>query len=75
MGATFPALIKKVVPKTATNVDKSWIGIGVDKVFTDIAHCDVLNDIGVAGIAEDRFGAANTVEERPDDGTSERGVA
>ena len=63
LGATFPAVIKNGVAKSAANVDKSWIGTDVDKVFTDITHCDVtvLNDADAAGIAEARFGAAKGV--------------
>ena len=63
LGATFPAVIKNGVAKSAANVDKSWIGTDVDKVFTDITHCDVtvLNDADAAGIAEQRFGAAKGV--------------
>src|SRR3954452_6703877 len=64
LGATFPAVIKNGVAKTAANVDKSWIGTNVDKVFSDITHCDVtvLNDADAAGIAEARFGAAKGVD-------------
>ena len=64
LGATFPAVIKNGVAKTAANVDKSWIGTDVDKVLTDITHCDVtvLNDADAAGIAEARFGAAKGVD-------------
>jgi polyphosphate glucokinase len=63
LGATFPAVIKNGVAKSAANVDKSWIDTDVDKVFTDITHCDVtvLNDADAAGIAEGRFGAAKGV--------------
>jgi polyphosphate glucokinase len=63
LGATFPAIIKHGVAKSAANVDKSWIGTDVDKVFTDITQCDVtvLNDADAAGIAEARFGAAKGV--------------
>jgi len=63
LGATFPAVIRHGVAQTAANVDKSWIGTDVDKVFTDITHCDVtvLNDADAAGIAEARFGAAKGV--------------
>jgi polyphosphate glucokinase len=64
LGATFPAVIKNGVAKSAANVDQSWIGTDVDKVFTDITHCDVtvLNDADAAGIAEARFGAAKGVK-------------
>jgi polyphosphate glucokinase len=63
LGATFPAVIANGVARSAANVDKSWIGTDVDKVFTDITGCDVtvLNDADAAGIAEARFGAAKGV--------------
>ena len=64
LGATFPAVIKTGVAKSAANVDKTWIGTDVDKVFTDITGCDVtvLNDADAAGVAEARFGAAKGVD-------------
>jgi polyphosphate glucokinase len=64
LGATFPAVIKNGVAKSAANVDQSWIGTDVDKVFTDVTNCDVtvLNDADAAGIAEARFGAAKGVD-------------
>jgi polyphosphate glucokinase len=64
LGATFPAVIKNGVAHSAANVDKSWIGTDVDKVFTDITGCDVtvLNDADAAGLAEARFGAAKGVD-------------
>ncbi|HYT10549.1 MAG TPA: ROK family protein [Mycobacteriales bacterium] len=64
LGATFPAVIKHGVAFSAANVDKSWIGTDVDKVFTDITGCDVtvLNDADAAGLAEVRYGAAKGVD-------------
>ena len=64
LGATFPAIIKRGVAQSAANVDKSWIGTDVDKVFTDITGCDVtvLNDADAAGLAEARYGAAQGVK-------------
>jgi polyphosphate glucokinase len=64
LGATFPAVIKHGVAQSAANVDKSWIGTDVDKVFTDITGCDVtvLNDADAAGLAEARYGAAKGVK-------------
>jgi polyphosphate glucokinase len=64
VGATFPAVIKNGVARTAANVDPSWIGTDVDKVFTDAVGAGeviVLNDADAAGIAEARFGAAKGV--------------
>jgi polyphosphate glucokinase len=64
LGATFPAVMKNGVARSAANIDKSWIGTDVDKVFTDITGCDVtvLNDADAAGVAEARFGAAKGVD-------------
>ena len=64
IGATFPAVIKHGVARSAANVDPSWIGTDVDEVFTkadDRSAVIVLNDADAAGIAEARFGAAKGV--------------
>jgi polyphosphate glucokinase len=64
VGATFPAVIKNGIAKSAANVDPSWIDTDVDKVFTEAVHAGeviVLNDADAAGIAEARFGAAKGV--------------
>jgi polyphosphate glucokinase len=63
VGATFPAVIKHGVARSAANVDPSWIGTDVDAVFTKSTGLDVivLNDADAAGIAEARFGAAKGV--------------
>lgn len=59
IGAGFPAVIQGGIARTAANVDKSWIGTGVDELFAEATGCPVrvLNDADVAGIAEMRFGA------------------
>jgi polyphosphate glucokinase len=63
VGATFPAVIKSGVARSAANVDPSWIGTNVDEVFSDAIGLDVsvLNDADAAGLAEVRFGAAKDV--------------
>ena len=63
VGATFPAVIKSGVARSAANVDPSWIGTDVDAVFTKATGRDVtvLNDADAAGLAEVRFGAAKDV--------------
>jgi polyphosphate glucokinase len=63
VGATFPAVIKHGVAKSAANVDPSWIDTDVDEVFTKATGLEVivLNDADAAGIAESRFGAAKGV--------------
>lgn len=59
VGVTFPAIIQHGVAKSAANVDKSWIGTNVDKLFSDITGRDVfvVNDADAAGIAEMQYGA------------------
>ena len=63
IGATFPAVIKHGVAKSAANVDPSWIDTNVDEVFTKATGSDVtvLNDADAAGLAEVRYGAAKGV--------------
>lgn len=65
VGATFPAIIKHGVAKSAANVDPSWIDTDADAVFTKAVRPGsdvvVLNDADAAGIAEARFGAAKGV--------------
>ena len=65
VGATFPAVIKNGVARSAANVDPSWVGTDVDACFTAAAGAGtdvtVLNDADAAGIAEARFGAARGV--------------
>lgn len=58
-GITFPAIIKKGVVYSATNVDRTWIGADAAELFR--SHLDgpvtVVNDADAAGIAEMHFGA------------------
>jgi polyphosphate glucokinase len=58
-GATFPAVIKGGVARSAANVDDSWIGTDAAALFTKAtgAAVTVLNDADAAGIAEMEFGA------------------
>lgn len=64
VGATFPAVIKSGVARSAANVDESWIGTDVDAVFSSATGLSVtvLNDADAAGLAEVRFGAAKGVD-------------
>jgi polyphosphate glucokinase len=65
VGATFPAVIKHGIARSAANVDPSWIGTDVDACFTAATKSEtdvyVLNDADAAGLAEARFGAARGV--------------
>lgn len=58
-GITFPAIVKKGVIYSASNVDKSWIGTDASALFGNRlgGPVTVVNDADAAGIAEMRFGA------------------
>ncbi len=58
VGCGFPAIIKKNVAKSASNIDKSWIGVNISEVFGKAADCNVYvtNDADAAGVAEMNFG-------------------
>jgi len=62
-GATFPAVMKHGVARTAANVDDSWIGTDAGKLFTAAigAPVSVINDADAAGVAEMEFGAGKSV--------------
>jgi polyphosphate glucokinase len=57
-GATFPAVVKDGVPRTAANVDEQWIGTNAAARFADVIGGDVtvVNDADAAGVAEMTFG-------------------
>ncbi len=63
IGVGFPGVIQKGVVRTAANLDKSWVDVDGDKVFTQVCGCDVamINDADAAGLAEVRFGAGKDV--------------
>ena len=58
VGATFPAVIKSGVARSAANVDPSWIGTDVAAALSAATGCPVtvLNDADAAGVAEMTFG-------------------
>jgi polyphosphate glucokinase len=58
LGVAFPAVVRRGVVGSAANIDKSWIDVDADALFTEVSGCDVhmLNDADAAGIAEMRFG-------------------
>ena len=64
VGATFPAVIKDGVARTAANVDRSWIGTNAQELFSDAigAPVTVVNDADAAGVAEMEFGAGKGVD-------------
>ena len=63
VGMGFPAAIQHGVARTAANIDKSFIGLPVEKFFSEQTGCTVYmaNDADVAGMAEMRFGAGREV--------------
>ena len=58
LGVAFPAVVRHGVVGSAANIDKSWIDVNADALFSEASGCDVhmLNDADAAGIAEMRFG-------------------
>jgi len=59
VGCGFPAVVRDGVVRTASNIDKNWIGTPVNKLFSDKTGLpfNVLNDADAAGYAEISFGA------------------
>ena len=57
-GATFPAVVKDGVARTAANVDPAWIGTNAAKMFSTAigGEVTVVNDADAAGVAEMTFG-------------------
>lgn len=59
VGCGFPSIMHSGVAKSAANIDKSWIGTDVEKLFEEETGLPfyVANDADVAGLAEVQFGA------------------
>jgi polyphosphate glucokinase len=59
IGCGFPSIVKDGVSMSAANIDDSWIGTSIEKVFGEATKCPVFatNDADAAGVAEMRFGA------------------
>ncbi len=64
VGIGFPAAIRHGIARTASNIDRSFIGLPVAEYFTAQTGCTVhvANDADVAGVAEMRFGAGRNVQ-------------
>ncbi|MET1036471.1 MAG: polyphosphate--glucose phosphotransferase [Arthrobacter sp.] len=64
VGVTFPAIIHRGVALSAANVDKSWINMDADALFTTALGrpVQVMNDADAAGLAEVRYGAGKGVD-------------
>ncbi|WP_034387241.1 polyphosphate--glucose phosphotransferase [Deinococcus sp. YIM 77859] len=59
VGVTFPSIVQHGKTLSAANVDRGWIGLDADALFTRATGRDVtvINDADAAGLAEVRFGA------------------
>lgn len=59
VGVTFPGVVRKGVIYSAANVDRSWLNVDADAMFTKATGCEVhvVNDADAAGLAEVRYGA------------------
>jgi polyphosphate glucokinase len=62
IGCGFPAVIQNGIARTAANIDKSFINIDVNALFSGITGCPVfcINDADAAGIAEMKYGAGRS---------------
>lgn len=60
LGITIPAVVMHGVVQTAANIDKSWIGVDADELFSDRLgrKVQLVNDADAAGVAERHYGAA-----------------
>lgn len=59
VGCAFPARIKRGTARTASNIDKAWIGTDAAALFSAQSGCPttVMNDADAAALAEMTFGA------------------
>ena len=62
VGCGFPAIIHNGVAKTAANIDKGWINVNIEELFSEYMGMPfyVANDADVAGLAEVKFGKAKS---------------
>ncbi len=60
VGVTVPGVVRRGVVGSAANIDKSWIDLDADALFTEVLQREVhvVNDADAAGLAEVRYGAA-----------------
>lgn len=59
IGCGFPAAVKNEIVKTASNIDKSWLGMNAANLISKATNCPthLVNDVDAAGMAEMKFGA------------------
>jgi polyphosphate glucokinase len=60
IGVTVPGIVRHGVVRSAANIDRSWIGVDADELFTERLGrpVTVVNDADAAGYAEAVLGAA-----------------
>ncbi|MCK0156387.1 ROK family protein [Cellulophaga sp. F20128] len=63
VGCGFPTLIKNGVCKSAGNLNKKWVDVDVNKLFSDTTGLafTVINDADAAGSAEMKYGAGKSL--------------
>lgn len=63
VGVTIPGIVRQGVMRSAANIDKSWVGTDVNRLFsTRLGRpVTVLNDADAAGVAERYYGAAKDI--------------
>ena len=59
VGLTLPAVVRRGIVQTASNIDHAWIGLDAVELFSKATGrpTAVVNDADAAGLAEIRFGA------------------
>ena len=64
IGCGFPAIVKDGVAYTATNIDKSWIGVNIEELFSEATGCPVkvTNDADAAGYAIMLYGVGQQLK-------------
>lgn len=63
IGIAIPAVCQHGIARSAANIDKSWVDVDVDALFTARLGrpVHVVNDADAAGVAEARYGVARDV--------------
>jgi polyphosphate glucokinase len=64
IGFGFPAVVQNGVVKTASNIDRDFIGVNVNNLFSAATGCrvKVINDADAAGYAELKFGSVKNFQ-------------
>lgn len=64
VGCGFPAIVKNGVALSAANIDKAWIGVNIEDLFSQATGCPVfaINDADAAGLGSVHFGDGKGVK-------------